>query len=91
MYSFYYLHCSYIADYLGQVFQWSMENIQSQLPLQPNGIMCFTLCINGVSDFLSDNVDLETADQVNTKHRMCVIFTSQGFTINSSPLQALGL
>lgn len=50
-------------DYLGQVFQWSMENIQSQLPLQSNGIMCFTLCINGVSDFLSDNVDQETADQ----------------------------
>nr|XP_022294206.1 trafficking protein particle complex subunit 9-like [Crassostrea virginica] len=49
-------------DYLGQVFQWSKENIDSQLPLQPNGIMCFTLCINGMSDFLCDNLEQETFD-----------------------------
>ena len=50
------------VDYLGQVFQWSKENIDSQLPLQPNGIMCFTLCINGMSDFLCNNMEQETID-----------------------------
>ncbi|XP_061177243.1 trafficking protein particle complex subunit 9-like isoform X2 [Saccostrea echinata] len=49
-------------EFLTQMFEWSMENIQSQLPLQPNSVMCFTLCIKGVSDFMSDTVNHETAE-----------------------------
>ncbi|XP_062576163.1 trafficking protein particle complex subunit 9-like [Saccostrea cucullata] len=50
------------TEFLTQMFEWSMENIQSQLPLQPNSVMCFTLCINGVSDFMSHTANHETAE-----------------------------
>ncbi|XP_033730249.1 trafficking protein particle complex subunit 9-like, partial [Pecten maximus] len=36
-----------------KVFQWSQENLDAQLPLQPSGLVCFTVCIYGNSDFLS--------------------------------------
>ncbi|OWF53426.1 Trafficking protein particle complex subunit 9 [Mizuhopecten yessoensis] len=36
-----------------KVFQWSQENLDAQLPLQPSGLVCFTVCIYGYSDFLS--------------------------------------
>lgn len=68
-----FVHCNlhdsgfFFTDFLSQVFQWSVENIQSQLPLQLNGIMCFTLCINGVSEFLSENSSETAEAQVRKK------------------------
>ncbi|KAI8776992.1 trafficking protein particle complex subunit 9 [Biomphalaria glabrata] len=37
---------------VNRMLTWSQENIQSQLPLLPKHQLCFSLCINGDSDFL---------------------------------------
>ena len=34
------------------MFQWSDENIQSQLPLQPGAQLCIAVCLYAHSDFL---------------------------------------
>ncbi|XP_066993209.1 protein brunelleschi [Anabrus simplex] len=36
-----------------QVFQWSQENLQAQLPLQPGATASFTIYLYSVADFLS--------------------------------------
>ncbi|XP_076437986.1 trafficking protein particle complex subunit 9-like isoform X2 [Babylonia areolata] len=39
-------------DFTDRMFQWSEENIQSQLPLQPGAQLCIALCLYAHSDFL---------------------------------------
>ncbi|GFO45747.1 trafficking protein particle complex subunit 9, partial [Plakobranchus ocellatus] len=39
-------------DPVHQVISWSEENVQAQLPLEPGCQLCFSLVINGISDFL---------------------------------------
>ncbi|CAL1545936.1 unnamed protein product, partial [Lymnaea stagnalis] len=41
-----------VQSALQRILNWGDENIQSQLPLLPNHQLCFSLCINGDSDFL---------------------------------------
>ncbi|KAK3088481.1 hypothetical protein FSP39_019701 [Pinctada imbricata] len=53
-------------DDLKEMFTWNHDNICSQLPLQPNGIMGFGLCLYGMGDFLS-----HTESQDNSEPR-CV-------------------
>jgi hypothetical protein len=36
-----------------QVFQWSQENLQAQLPLQPGADASFTIYLYSLADFLT--------------------------------------
>lgn len=40
-----------------QMFQWSQENLQAQLPLQPGATASFTVYVYSVVDFLSPAID----------------------------------
>ncbi|XP_052763797.1 trafficking protein particle complex subunit 9-like [Mya arenaria] len=47
-------------DYVCEVFQWNNENIQSQLPISPSGVLCFNMALQGVGDFLLHKTEIKT-------------------------------
>lgn len=46
-----------------QVFQWSQENLQAQLPLQPGADASFTIYLYSVADFLTPATVFEHGEQ----------------------------
>ncbi|WAR17216.1 TPPC9-like protein [Mya arenaria] len=48
------------TDYVCEVFQWNNENIQSQLPISPSGVLCFNMALQGVGDFLLHKTEIKT-------------------------------
>ncbi|KAH3712347.1 hypothetical protein DPMN_072044, partial [Dreissena polymorpha] len=43
-------------DYVNEVYMWNSENVQSQLPIPPSGVLCFTMVLQGIGDFLIPGV-----------------------------------
>jgi hypothetical protein len=46
-----------------QVFQWSQENLQAQLPLQPGADASFTIYLYSLADFLTPATVFEHGEQ----------------------------
>ncbi|CAG5123434.1 unnamed protein product, partial [Candidula unifasciata] len=55
---------------MSRILTWSEENIQSQLPLQPASQLCFSLCINGDSDFLPPSDQLLRSPSQTSRGRV---------------------
>ncbi|XP_064652113.1 trafficking protein particle complex subunit 9-like isoform X2 [Lineus longissimus] len=76
------------ADTLSKVFVWSLQNLESQLPLNPGCQACFTIYINGVSDFLPTDKSLydDTSNYLSpsTRPRMTRVTSEQKTSDNST-------
>ncbi|KAL4218216.1 Trafficking protein particle complex subunit 9 [Mactra antiquata] len=44
-------------EFVNEVFKWNQSNIESQLPLQISGVLCFNLVINAVGEYLLKNAE----------------------------------
>ncbi|KAL3887835.1 hypothetical protein ACJMK2_000227, partial [Sinanodonta woodiana] len=58
-----------ILDLVQEVCRWSPENIASQLPLVPGKLISFTLCLEGVGEFISfkSNSLFRTVDSAESR------------------------